>query len=233
MPTDAQCGANAAAYALGALEPDAAEAFEHHLGRCDVCARELGGLQHIADTLEAALPQHEVPPGLRARVIGSVQAEARRSRGSITRMSRAPRPIGPGGRRAATALATALAVALVAAALAITMRVSAGSRGVRVLTANVVDSRGNAHVRLVDGRAELILRDFPPPPPGLIYEVWLGRPGRVPAATRVLFSVTAHGAGNIGVPAALSGVNEILVTPEPEGGSVTPTHRPVIVARLT
>ena len=44
----------------------------------------------------------------------------------------------------------------------------------------------------------------------------------------VLFSVTAQGAGDVGVPAPLS-VSEILVTAEPAGGSLVPTHPAVIV----
>ena len=103
--------------------------------------------------------------------------------------------------------ALAIAVALAAAVVVIETHVAGGSNGARVLSASVFDSPGSAQVRLIDDRAELIVRGFPPPPAGLIYEVWLERPGRAPAPTRVLFSVTAHGAGDIGVPAPLDGVS--------------------------
>jgi hypothetical protein len=49
----------------------------------------------------------------------------------------------------------------------------------------------------------------------------------------VLFSVNAHGAGDIGVPDTLKGVAEILVTQEPAGGSAVPTRPPIIVGRLS
>ena len=44
-------------------------------------------------------------------------------------------------------------------------------------------------------------------------------------------SVIAFSAA-VDVPGHLRGVREILVTPEPRGGSVRPTHAPVIIARL-
>jgi anti-sigma-K factor RskA len=224
-----RCAGDAAAYALGALEPVEVEAFERHLQRCVVCAEELGRFRQVADTLATSPPQYAVPAGLRSRVIGSASSERRRSGASRRRRLRGPRLIASHGPR----LATALAVALVAAVVVITTGDLGGSSGARVLSASVVDSPGSAQVRLVDGRAELIVRDFPAPRAGLIYEVWLERRGRAPAPTRVLFSVTAHGAGDIGVPAPLNGVNEIMVSPEPDGGSDVPTHAAVIVARLS
>ena len=229
--THERCAGDAAAYALGALEPAEAEAFERHLQRCVVCAEELAGFRQVADTLATSPPQYAVPPGLRSRVIGSASSEGRRSGASRRRRLRGPRLIASHGPRLATALA--IAVALVAAVVVITTGVLGGSSGARVLSASVVDSPGSAQVRLVDDRAELIVRDLPPPPAGLIYEVWLERRGRAPAPTRVLFSVTAHGAGDIGVPAPLNGVTEIMVSPEPDGGSDVPTHAAVIVARLS
>jgi hypothetical protein len=87
-------------------------------------------------------------------------------------------------------------------------------------------------VRVVSGRGELIVRHMPPPPGGKIYEVWLERDGRNPTPTSALFDVTSSGAGAVDIPGDLRGVREVLVTPEPRGGSLAPTHLPVIVARL-
>jgi anti-sigma-K factor RskA len=232
-PTDETCGADPAAYALGALAPAEAEAFERHLEGCVICAEELAGFQRTTDMLAASAPHYAVPCGLRVRVVGAVRAEPRRSGAGGKRPGGASVLIAPGRGRALVALGTALAVGLVAAVIVTGTRLSGGPRGARVISASVVDSAGSARVRLSGGRAELIVRGFPPPPARLIYEVWLKRPGRAPSPTRVLFSVTGHGAGDIGVPTPLKGVSEILVTPEPEGGSDLPTHPAVIVARLS
>jgi hypothetical protein len=110
---------------------------------------------------------------------------------------------------------------------------SGGSSGTRIIQASVTGSAGHAQLRLSGGRAELILSNLPPPPVGQIYELWLARGQGSPSPTNVLFSVSRTGSGEVGVPSDLRGISELLVTPEPAGGSRAPTHAPVIVARLT
>jgi hypothetical protein len=110
---------------------------------------------------------------------------------------------------------------------------STGSSGPRLIQASVAGSPGSAQLRVSGGHAELIVRHLPAPPAGHIYEVWLKRPNHTPAPTSALFSVTSTGAGDVGVPGDLRGVSEVLVTPERAGGSLVPTHAPVIVARLS
>jgi len=210
-------GCDAAAYALGALDPAEAEAFERHLAECEQCAADLVEFGPVVDLLGMSAPQHPVPSQLRRRVMRAVRPEAPR------------RP----AWSARAALATTLAVGLAAAILVIATLVPGGSSKARILDASVVGSAGSAQVRLLDGRAELIVRHFPAPVPGEIYEVWLKRPGRAPEPTHALFSVNGGGADDVGVPGALRGVQEILVTEEPAGGSVIPTHSPVIVGRLS
>jgi hypothetical protein len=121
-----------------------------------------------------------------------------------------------------------------AAALAILggVELSSGGSSVRVIRASVIGVPGSAQLRIAGGHAELIVSHLPPPPTGRIYEVWLKRGARAPSPTRALFSVTSSGAADVGVPADLNGVSAIMVTPEPAGGSLVPTHVPVIVARL-
>lgn len=220
------CGADAAAYALGALEPSEVAKFERHLKECPACAEDLVAFRQVSDALAMSTPQYPVPSGLRRRVMARVRSE--QPAGFRRRGLWPARLIPPGVRVAAPVLALGLA----AVVAAIVVLVSGGSSEVRVLDARVIGSPGTAQVHLVDGRAELTVRHFPPPPAGRIYEVWLGRKGHAPAPTRVLFSVTTQGAGDVGVPGQLRGVSEILVTPEPAGGSLVPTHQPVIIARL-
>ena len=72
-----------------------------------------------------------------------------------------------------------------------------------------------------------------PPPAGQIYEVWIKRPNQSPSPTSALFSVTTNGDGDVDVPGSLRGVDEVMVTPEPAGGTTVPTHPAVIQADLT
>ena len=45
------CGMDAAAYVLGALEPEELEAFRTHMSTCVVCRDEVNAFQEVADTL--------------------------------------------------------------------------------------------------------------------------------------------------------------------------------------
>jgi anti-sigma-K factor RskA len=223
------CGRDVAAYVLGALEPAEAEEFHRHLEGCAVCRDEVGAFTLVVDQLPMTAPQLRAPRGLRRRIMHDVRAEPRRD----ARRTRQLRPI---WERLVSrpALATGFAAAL--AALAITGGIELGSTGsgsAKVIRAAVTGVPGSAQLRISGGRAELIVNHLPAPPAGRIYEVWVKRGGQPPAPTRALFSVTAAGAADVGVPGNLHGVNTIMVTQEPAGGSLVPTHPPVIVARLT
>ena len=226
-------GADVAAYALGALDQAETRAFERHLENCAICTEELEAFGPVVDALAMSAPEHPVPPGLRRRVIAGVRSESSPDHASRPRHHWAGIGRWSGVRPARRSIATAVTLGLAAVAIAIAMLVPGGSGDVRVLEARVVDSPGSAQVRLADGRVELIVRHFPLPAAGDVYEVWLKRPTGPPEPARVLFSVTAQGAGDIGVPDASHGAKEILVTEEPAGGTLVPTHRPVIVGRLS
>ena len=225
MPATHDCTGDAAAYALGALEHCEAEAFKRHLESCAVCRDELAALEEVVNALPMASPQHPAPRRLRRQVLRGVRDKTKPAR--TVRLGRArlrpPRARAMGFAGACTAIALAVLVGL---------DLSGGS-GVRVIPARVAGISGIAQLRLSDNRGELIVRNLSPPPPGDIYELWVKRPRRTPAPVNVLFSVTTTGAAEIGLPLKLNGIKEILVTPEPKGGSPRPTHRPVIVAPLT
>lgn len=220
------CGGDAAAYALGALEPAEAEAFERHLEGCAVCRDELAALEQVVHALPMAAPQQPAPKELRRRVMRAVREDPAKAS--------APRRPRAGLRSTWVWRGVVLAGACAAIVLAVFagLDYSSGS-SVRVIRAQVAGIAGTASVRLSGGRGELIVHHLSPPPPGKIYELWLKRASAAPVPTSVLFSVTSGGAGEVGLPPRLHGVTEILVTPEPKGGSSAPTHTPVIVAPLT
>jgi len=224
------CGDDVAAYALGALDPAEAEAFRTHLETCAVCRDELAAFQHVVDVLPLSTTRQRAPRALRRRVIGSVQREPELELGGERRGR--PRPLL--GRLASARPALALGAAVAVAALVVG-GIELGNSGTvktRVYAAHVTGS-GSAHITLTGGHAELIVHHLTPPPAGKIYEVWLGRPHRAPQPTSALFSVTASGDGDVEVPGNLGGVNLVMVTPEPAGGSRVPTGAPVIQAPLS
>jgi anti-sigma-K factor RskA len=222
------CGGDAAAYVLGALDSVEAEAFERHLEGCMACREEVTALQQVATVLPMAAAQHRAPRALRRRVLAAVQEEAK----PIARPWPRRRAVlgGPGWVWRGVVLAgTCAAIAL---AVFAGLDLSTASRA-RVIPARVAGISGSASVHLSGGHGELIVHHLSPPPSGDVYELWLKRPRHAPAPTSVLFSVTSSGEGEIGLPPRLQGVTEIMVTPEPRGGSRVPTHSPVIVASLS
>lgn len=217
------CGTDIAAYVLGALEPSEAEALREHLATCAVCRDELAAMQGVADALPLAAPQIAVPRGLKRQVMAGVRREARSAPAPArSRRSSWARPVAALG--GALAVAAALAVGLLLA--------SGGSSGARVVQASVTAPGASAVVHLSGGQASLVVHNMPQPPAGKIYEVWLQRGQAQPAPTNALFGVSSGGEAAVAVPGDLRGVTAVLVTPERRGGSLVPTHQPVIVAHI-
>lgn len=221
------CGGDAAAFALGALEVAEAEAFERHLEDCAVCREEVVALRRVVQALPMAAPQHPAPRRLRGRVLRAIAEEPKPATSTLPRRQTALNP-----SRIWRGLVAAGAFAAIALAIIAGLDSASGGE-VRVIRARVAGIAGSASVRLQGGRGELVVRHLSPPPSGDIYELWLKRPRSAPTPTSILFSVTSAGAGEVGLPPRLRGVTQIMVTPEPKGGSTSPTHSPVIVAPLT
>lgn len=225
MSSKHDCGGDVAAYLLGALEPAEADAFTSHLMSCAVCREELEALRGVADVLPMAVQQYRAPKRLRRNVRRAVRQDARRARS-------APRSGWMTKRWQPRSVVAATACAAVIVAGAITGLELSGS-GTRVIQAHVVGIGGTADVSVTSGKAELVVRQLTPPPAGHVYEVWLEAPGKAPSPANVLFSVTARGTAQVRIPRSVRGIAQLMVTPEPDGGSPAPTHSPVIVAQLT
>ncbi|HEY1507989.1 MAG TPA: anti-sigma factor [Solirubrobacteraceae bacterium] len=223
-----ECGGDAAAYVLGALEPEELGHYLVHLRDCVVCRDEVAALSRVVNALAMSAPEYRAPTELRQRVL-----DAARERPSATG-ARAPRA----RPRVLAVPKLALAVAACAAVIAVAAiagfgALSGGSQSARVVQASVVGSPGRAALRVSGSHAELVVNDLRQPSPGAVYEVWLTRPGRPPTPAHALFDVTTAGAANVRIPGDLQGVSQVLVTQEPAGGSPKPTHPALIVARLT
>jgi hypothetical protein len=70
-----------------------------------------------------------------------------------------------------------------------------------------------------------------PPRGGRVYQAWIARAGQDPESAGV-FDVGADGRGSVRIAEGLDSADEVLVTPEPPGGSPQPTANPVLRVRV-
>jgi hypothetical protein len=224
------CGqrANAAAYALGALED--ADAYREHMLSCPGCRAEVAELQLAVDALPGAVAPASAPESLRRRVLDAVRSEADLLHAAGRKADRAPRARRMPARWPLLTAASASLAAGAAALIVLAVR-NGSSNAVRVTAAQIAASERGAHgaLRVTGGRAQLVLGGMRQAPRGQIYEVWLSRGnGSAPAATDALFGVTKAGTASVAVPGSLRGIREVLVTHEPLGGSLHPTSTPIV-----
>jgi anti-sigma-K factor RskA len=215
------CGEDTAAYVLGALDPQEAEAFRAHIAECQACREEVAAFGAVTEALPpGGSARYEVPKDLRRRVMREVRATPKANAAPpAARISRSWRPVlAWGGALAAVAVAVIVAVAL-----------SSGGSGTRTIQASV----GSAELRINGGRGDLIVHRLPALPAGRTYEMWVQRGNAAPSPTGTLFSTRSDGSASVGVPGSLNGVSHVLVTQEPAGGTLAPTSAPVIVAPVT
>ena len=223
------CGDDVAAYALRALDAVEAERFQVHLEACAVCRDELAAFKYALDGLPLSVAHHAAPGPLRRRVLDAVEREATSAPHRRRRRLRLPF----GANRWSPRTALALGAVCIAAAAIVGLQLGSSSPLETHVYAAQVTGLGTAEVKVTGRRGELIVHRFSPPPAGEIYQIWLGRPGHAPIPTSALFSVTASGDGDVEVPGDLHRITSLMVTPEPAGGTRTPTHPAVIRAQLT
>lgn len=220
------CG-DAALYVLGLLDPEEAVSFLQHARSCVVCRDEIGSLEQAVDLLGESAPPLRAPRQLRARVMRAIAAEAQVSRFADRRV--ATRRLAPRALVAVVGCCALLAAAVAVGALLFGSSSQAPSSSI---AATVSYPHAKAVLHRSGARLWLTVSHMPLPGKGRIYQVWLQRGQAAPDPTAALFAPTADGAGEVALPASAVKASEVLVTSEPEGGSLAPTRTPVIVARL-
>lgn len=232
--TDDTFREDAAAWVLGALPDEEVAAFRMRLRSDPELAAEVARLQPVADVLPMAADQVEPPRELRARVMDVVWAEAARAPAAEF----APARRGPLSRvatmlRRRPAYAAGLAAACLAVGVAVGVGVGGGSSGAgsRTIRAQVLAPGASGELIVAGDHAQLHVAKLPAPSAGHVYQVWVQRPGGPPQPTDALFKVTRGGAATVDVPGGVQGVERVMVTAEPDGGSLTPSSAPIVVAR--
>ena len=227
---------SSAAYLLGALDDAEHAAFEAHLDDCPDCRDEIARLRVATDALPASTLQLAPPPELKDRIMAIVNAEAELLRAAGPEADRVP--VAPRERRRFAWWPPRPALALAATLLMLAIGVGAGVLGsggfageTRTVAAEVTVDDASAELIVRDeDHSTLVTRGLPETSPGRVYQVWIKRPDRDPEPTDALFTVHKDGSASVDVPQSLEGVEAVMVTSEPNGGSDVPTRDPIVVA---
>lgn len=243
MTDHARWADSAAAYLLGALEDSERAGYEAHAASCPDCREEIAFLRVATDALPASVAQHDPPAALKDRIMNVVNSEAELLRAAGPEADRLPAVAQKRDRRwwqfvPRSGLALAASVLLVVGGIAgWALRDDDGPAPARTIVAGVTagPAAPDAEARLVvrGNHATLRTEQLPRPGTGRVYQVWLMKKGATaPEPTDALFTVSKDGTATVDVPGTLDGVEAVLVTPEPEGGSAAPTSEPVIAVSL-
>ena len=231
MSETPDCGGDAAAYALGALDDHELDAFRRHLQTCSVCQADVESLQQLAGTLALSAPQYPMRRQLRRRVMAEVRADARAQR----QLARAPSgvpgvPRGFVPRYRAGVVGGVAALVLVLAVVLVGLTAS-GPRHATGTPGVYSASVGSAQLIVRGDRAELIVHHLTHLSPSRTYEVWLQHAGGPPQPTSALFNVSSNGDASVSVP-QIRGAKVLMVTREPAGGRAKPTLPALVVTHI-
>lgn len=208
-----------AAYLLGALEPGEATELERHLEGCERCREEMRWLQPAVHSLPESVERQEPPRSLRESLMAEVRADA------------APVPAEPKRSRPRRwLLKPAIGFAVIALLVAGVVGYEVGRDGSDEGGGETVVSRqaGGVTVKMVQEGEEgkLHLSNVSQLPQDRVLEAWVLREGEVEAVPALLVP-DRHGEAETTI-ADMSGVEEVMVTKEPRGGSEQPTSKPIV-----
>ncbi len=227
---------NIAAYALGALDPGEAAELERHIEGCERCRSELRWLTPAARSLPESVERREPPRELRRRLMEEVRADARTSAAAPGGAARLTSPgwarrlrFGRPGWRPAAGLA---AVALAAVAVMGYEIGSDGSSGNGSSSTVVAGHAPGVTAKMVGEGAggTLHLANVKQLPEGRVLQAWVSRDGEVEAVP-ALFVPNREGNASTTI-AEMDGVDTVMVTSEPSGGSKAPTSAPIITMEV-
>ena len=222
-----------APYALHALDPEEARAYEEHLARCERCRAELAELSEGAVALAYAADGPEPPAGLRDRILAAAHAE--RENVVPLRLSKWALPA---AATAAVAVAATIALAIWVTALSNRLDGERADRRAQERAAGILGDPAAHRFQIEGGRGSLVvtptgegalvLTRLQHARPGKTYEAWVAVGGSPkPAGTFEGGTDVTAVALDRPVPDGAT----VMVTEEKDGGVAMPTQTPFVSVR--
>jgi anti-sigma factor RsiW len=234
------------AYMLGALDREDARALEHHAEDCERCRHEIRWLSVAVRALPETVERETPPPALRERLMAEVRADAAQAAPAgepATATAREHAGIGEWvrglhiGGLTWKPLAGMAAVILIVAAFAGYEVGNSGGGGssTQSLQASVTKAEEPSGLVAAVGRRGdrgiVHLTGVKTLPKGRVLEAWVEREETIEPVPALF---VPDGKGNATTPIAdLRGVERVMVTREPAGGTEAPTSTPIATVRLS
>ncbi len=216
-----------AAYALGALDETEARQLEAHMDGCERCRSELRWLTPAVALLPESAERAEPSRRVRDSVMAEVRADARReqARRAAARGGWLGRiHVGSFGWRPLAGLA-ALALAVVAIG-GYEIGSSDPGAGGTAPPLKLTDAGVAAEMISEGDGGTLKLANVKQLPSDRVLEAWVQRDGEIEAVP-ALFVPDREGQASTRI-ADMDGVEIVMVTSEPDGGSEAPTSDPIL-----
>ena len=211
-----------AAYVLGALDGDEATELERHLEGCERCQEEMRWLEPAVQVLPESVERQEPPRALREALMAEVRDDVREA---------GARPAA--SRRRRWLLKPAMGFAVVALLVAGVVGYEVGNDGSGDDGASTLERQvGGINVKMVQegNSGTLQLSGVHQLPQDKVLEAWVEREGEVEAVP-ALFVPDRNGQAETRI-ADMNGVEVVMVTEEPQGGSETPTGEPIMTMEV-
>lgn len=233
----------AVAFALGSLDPGQVDDFKAHLQGCKRCQEELRWLAPAVRALPEAVEPQTPPPGLKARLMAEVRedAEAEQRRAKVAeRRERAAagggfaewlRGLHVGSLTWKPLAGLAAVIVIVAGGIGFAVGTDGSGSG-HTHTYKLEASAGGVGAEVVrEGeKAEVRLANVEQLPEGKVLEAWILKEGKVHAVP-ALFAPDQAGNATTTIE-NIEGVEKVMVTKEPAGGSKQPTSEPIVEVPL-
>ena len=223
----------AGAFALDALSDEERGEFEAHIATCADHAEELAWHRRVSRGLAASAEAMPPPPGLRSRILESVEGRPGSAQGAVPTPIRRREP-GSGGMGFRLPYALAAVFALIALGM-LAWNITLLSGGDQAQPGDETFAfsgpGGSGDVTFVPdkGVAVVNLAGLANLPEDQDYQVWVIEGG----SPRSLGLLTVEsGQATFAALAATSGIDAIAVTIEPAGGSPAPTSDPILTAEV-
>lgn len=231
-----------ATHAVGALDGRDLELLETHLLDCPNCREYLEWLNPAVQALPLTVEMREPPASLKSRIMADVDADLEAAAEVGSPSGRRSRPTAAGrsrfrfwsdaSPRAVFGTALAATVLLIGAAIGISALTDSGSPTPAPIVLESGPTTAGTHGTLeIEGDSGTVkIAALPELESDRVFQMWIARDGEILPGE---VFVPADGSEAELTMDGIEGVEAVMVSEEPAGGSAAPTSDPILAWEIT